>query len=362
MGPYYFLVAIPVLYHLLSPHHIYAVSPQARTRRTVLIFFAIYIFLLLLRDSGVGVDLVIYLPRFRLIGNTSWPFLFLGHSNSEPAYIILNKVISIFYQNDQFFLAVVSLIITLPVAYLYAKESEGAILTISIFLVFPLFEMFFSGLRQSIAIALAVPAYYFVKNKRPVYFVLTVILAYLFHNSALIMLMLYPVYHVRVTRLRLIIVVPIIILIYIFNSTIFDFLLGFLGGHRFEKYRTMSSTGAYTMLILLALFAAFSFFIVDDKKLCAETVGLRNILLFSTCLQIFAPLHPLAMRMNYYFLLFPPILIPMVINRSRRKYHQIAIIAKVVISLFFIFYFFFHGYNGDDVLQVYPYKAFWEVY
>lgn len=360
MGPYYFLVAVPILYRVLSPHHIYAVSPQVRNRRCILTFFVIYALLLMLRDSGVGVDIKGYLARFQSIANTSWSYLFVGHFSSEPAYILLNKLISLISADNHFFLAVVSLMIILPIAYLYVKRSEAAILTISIFLVISLFDMFFSGLRQSIAIALVVPAYYFAKNKRLLYFVMVVLLAYLFHNSAIIMLMLYPVYHVRITKIMLFFIIPIIILIYVFNSTIFTYLVGFLG-EQYEHHRSISPTGAYSMLIMFAMFAAFSFIIPDDKKMCPDAIGLRNVLLFSTCLQMFAPIHQLAMRMNYYFLVFLPILMPMIINRSKKRYHQFAVVAKVIISLFFILYFIYKMNYSSDILQVYPYKAFWEV-
>ena len=53
------------------------------------------------------------------------------------------------------------------------------------------------------------------------------------------------------------------------------------------------------MLILFALFTVFAFIIPDELIIDKETTGLRNFLLLSLVLQMFAPLHSLAMRLNY---------------------------------------------------------------
>ena len=75
---------------------------------------------------------------------------------------------------------------------------------------------------------------------------------------------------------------------------------------RFSGYdASITQTGAFTMLMLFVMFAVFAFLVPDDATLDAETIGLRNFLLLSIVLQMFAPLHTLAMRMNYYYIIFP---------------------------------------------------------
>ena len=72
---------------------------------------------------------------------------------------------------------------------------------------------------------------------------------------------------------------------------------------RSKKVRLNRSIGGNIsinlMLILFGAFVVFSFLVVDEKKLDEETIGLRNFLLMAFTLQIFAPLHTLAMRMGY---------------------------------------------------------------
>ena len=97
-----------------------------------------------------------------------------------------------------------------------------------------------------------------------------------------------------------------------FNKQIFSVLGSLIV--RFTKYdASITQTGAFTMLILFAAFAVFAFLIPEDSALDAETIGLRNFLLLSVVLQMFAPLHTIAMRMNYYYIIFIPLLIPKIL-------------------------------------------------
>ena len=121
----------------------------------------------------------------------------------------------------------------------------------------------------------------------------------------------------------------------------------------------MTSTGAYTMIFLFLLFTIFAFIIPDEKKLDKETIGLRNFLLLALTLQMFAPLHPLAMRMNYYYIIFIPVLIPKIIEARNYQWKKIGIWGRNVMIMFFAIYFFMI-LKGSNNLNAYPYHFFWE--
>ena len=73
-------------------------------------------------------------------------------------------------------------------------------------------------------------------------------------------------------------------------------------------------TGSYGSLILFIIYALFAYLIPDEKLIDRETKGLRNFMILVVCIQLFAPLHTLAMRFNYYYLLFIPLLISKVLD------------------------------------------------
>jgi hypothetical protein len=360
MFVYLALVGVPAILTLFLGRTNDKLKKQKKQSRILVVFFALYFLLLAMRNSQVGVDLAQYLPRFRQIASTPWSEIFSRFDTVEPGYVLLNKVISSIWVNEQFFLTVVAAATVVPIAILYCKESEQAFLSISIFLILPMFSMFFSGLRQSLAIALVVPAYYFMREKKLLRFLLTVLLAYTFHTSALVLLLLYPLYHAKITKKALWTVIPGMAVIYIFNKQIFSFIIRFMGEKYADRYSRLDSTGAYSMLILFILLAIFAFAIPEEEALDPNTIGLRNLLLFSICLQCFAPINSIAMRMNYYYLLFLPLLIPKIITRCKPKYKQLAALANVIMCLFFICYFYWKAITSADILRVFDYIPFWE--
>ena len=179
--------------------------------------------------------------------------------------------------------------------------------------------------------------------------------ALLFHTSAFMLIAIYPLYHAKITKKWLLFVIPIIITVYFFREPIFSFLLTFL----WKDYNITEATGAFMILLLLILFAVYSYVMVDDKDLDQDTIALRNILLLSVTIQIFATLHPLSMRMNYYFLIYVPILIPKIANRCKEKFRDIGKLSVVIMTVFFICYFFKDMIVDNDPLNVFPYVPFW---
>lgn len=323
--------------------------------KTITVFFTSYIILLGLRDPTVGIDARSYINNYFLrFRGYSWSDLI--HNNAdELGFTILTKFIGVLSSSPQVYLFLVAAISVIPLMYLYRKETRDALLCCAFFLISLLFEAFFSALREGVALGLVAPAYYFTKNKKIIPFVFTVLLASTFHLSALILFLLYPIYHAKITIKWLWFVVPIMYLVYRYNSVIFNTMLVTMGGKYANKYLIYGyeATGQYGLLILFVLISVYCFVMMDEKQADNDDIGFRNILLLATALQLFAPLHVLASRMNYYFIIFIPIALTRTNAICKRRYWQIAKLAKVVMVIYFIFYFFVM--KGDQ-LQIMNYK------
>lgn len=362
MFVYLLLAAAPaglaaVLYGLKKT---YRLQETPYREKILFVFFAIYFLLLALRGPSVGVDVERYLSRFQYAQGASLS-QYLENSSSETGFIVLTKLISTVTESGQIYLVIMAFAAVFPIAWLYCRESEGPLLTISLFLILPVFGIIFSGLRQAIAMGLAVPAYCCVRKRRKGWFLLTVLLAACFHRSAWVLLALYPVYHAKLTRKSLLWIVPLLVVLYSYNAVVFRLLLSLLFQDASEYYSEMSNTGARNMLILFSLFLIFSYVFVERKQADPETTGLQNILTLSVALQCFAGVHTLAMRVNYYFLVFLPLLIPRIIHRSTRENAAVVRIAGVVICVFCFVYFLLQAYEGDSGFGIYPYVPFWKV-
>lgn len=356
MLPYYVMVIAPCLLFLISRSS-QRLTLEKKNRATIWCFFGILLLILMLRNVKVGTDIQGYLSNFKEIRDVKFSRIFERFDFYEKGYTLFLKLTSIFIRNEQLFLALIALIGALPLAKLY-ESSENALLTISIFIIVPNFTMLFSGIRQIIALALVAISYRFVKEKKLIKFVLIIVVAFLFHQSAILALLLYPVYHMNITKLKMMIISPIFVLCLIFNKPIFEFLLSLSG--KYADIYEFEETGAYTMIILFALFLIFSYIAPTKDKLDKETVGLRNILVLVTFLQTFALSNPVAMRMNLYFIMFVPLLMPRIISRCGELNKKAYRFVGLIMISFFIVYYFYSAYSGVDVLQLYPYRVFWE--
>ena len=358
MVPYYILILLPMLIGLSRNRGRLRIGAEEnREKRNIELvwFFGILLVLLMFRDVTCGVDTDRYVNLFALVGRLNWKSTMLI-ADREWGYMIFIKLLSYLTTEPQILLMVTALISVLPVMLFYRDEAEIPLLTMVLFATVAPFPMYFSGIKQVIAMAMAIPAWRMAKEKKLIKFILIVLLAIQFHQSAFVMLALYPLYHARITPKWLYVVVPAMALVYLNNAPIFNFIAEFL----WEDYGAAESTGATTVLILLVAFAVYSFVVPDETKMEPDVIALRNVLLMTIVLQSFAPIHVLAMRMNYYFLIFIPVLIPKIASRSKRKLRVISMYSVLAMIAFFALYYLLKAHTGSDIMQVYPYVPFWK--
>lgn len=355
MGVFAILLFVPLLIQHVVVDKRY-VDFEKKNKWALFAFFAILTILVAFRHESVGNDTrnyIFYFKHYAKMDNTT-----LGSNALESGYVIFNEVLSIFTEEPQVFLIISAIIVSILIYPTYKRLCIDPTLTIAIYCIMSTFVMMFSGIRQMIAISLGFVAYYFTRKKRIFPFILIVALAITFHRSAFMLLFMYPLFHAKITKKWLLVVVPILIVIFVFNEPIFAVL-----GVILEQYAgfdaAVEETGAYTMLILFAMFTAFSFIISDEKKLDKEIIGIRNFLLFAVVIQMFAPLNALAMRMSYYYIIFIPLLIPKIIEAKSDTWKQVAVFARHIMIIFFFFYFFM-TIGNDGHLNVSPYHFFWE--
>lgn len=370
MLPYFIMVGVPallsILLYLYRSHRWICLADvpeyyrDKSYQKVVDAFFVIWLILLLLRDESVGTDLQVYRYHFEHFSAMSVTEVaeYIFSTGLEPPYYIICKIVSFFTDNFQWIIIICALISVIPIWKLYREKGNSGFLVVALFLNIAPFTMYFSGLRQSMAMAFVTPCYYYCKDKDWLKFILTVLIACLFHRSAVILLFMYPVYHLKLKKQwHIVYLLPMIGLIYYFKGPIFGLLLVLLQTAFYDSYSITGNTGAYAVTLLLIVLLIYCYFIAKQDKLDEETVGLRNILLLCVFIQVFSGVHTLAMRMNYYYLLFVPLLIDRVMNAGFSKYRFLIWLSKTCMIIFFTIYYFYYAYTDVDILEVYPYVS-----
>lgn len=319
-------------------------------------FFSLFFLLLALRSEGCGVDLESYRWYFDQAETYSW-WKMVANYQLEPGFVLLMKVVWLVGGNFRMLMVAAALLSVWPLLRFYRREAENGLLTLVLFLTVAPFSMYFSGLRQAIAMGFAFPAWECAGKRRWRPFLAAVGLAVLFHKSAFVLAVLYPLYRVKLTEKELPGMLAALGALYLGNEFLFSRLVGFLwhgGGGEITR------TGDFTVLALLVLFLVYSFLLPEEERLEEGLRGMRNILLLCAGVQCFAPVNLIAMRVNYYFLPFLPVLIPKLANRSREVYRAVALVSIVVMTAFFGGFFFWKASVDADLLRVFPYVPFWK--
>lgn len=339
-----------VVYALFSNR----VDTKQNNAITIATFFVGYLVLLCLRDVSIGVDTKHYLESFWECRETPWIELYRSE-DSEVGFLTFAKCLG-YFSSERLFMAVVAILSVFPIMKFYSSESEDAMLCCSFFFISLLFEMFFSGMRQSISIGLVVPAFYFAKQRKVVPYFLIILLATSFHTSAIILTAIWPIYHLNIRTKSMVIIAPLMVIVFLYNEEIFKAILNLVGGKYIAGYEYLINQSSQKgLMYLFILIMIYSFIVMDENIASKDDVGMRNLLLFATCLQLFSPVHPVISRLNYYFIVFIPVALSRVNTKCSVRYLQVVRLASAVMSLYFLFYFFF---SKADSLNVFNYKFF----
>ena len=349
-----------VVYGLIGvlPIILREIIAQREKRNTVYVWISfILIFIVLaFRHQSMGVDLGYgkgtgYLAGFDNIAKYSFKEVFsLNYQNYELGYILFNKLISTIWNNKQFFLAVCAFVSIFPIAFLIYKKSKDSLFSCFIYMGLPSFLMLFSGLRQSIAMGLCALSFLFIEDKKWVKFIITVLFASLFHATAIIFLIAYPLYYFKMGFNSRIASLIILLLIFIFRYQLFNILSPI-----FKEDALPDNNGALTLLLIFVGIYVFCFLFAPNDK---EINGLLNLFYLACCCQVFGNIYSTAMRVGYYFMIFTVLLVPRVVNELKDD-KRIKITVKTVIFIAFILFGLYSFYSATWAMT-YPYRWFWE--
>lgn len=329
------------------------------------IAFMVFLFIFLLfalRHPSMGNDLHYlsdngYLGSFDILNSYSWKKILQiqKYMNYERGYIILNKVIGSVWKNKQFFIAVIAFLSLFPV-YIFIKDnSESVILSYIVFFGTPVFLMYYSGLRQIIAIGICLYSIILIKKRKLIWFILLVLFATLFHSSAWVFFVAYPLFYYKPSKKIRWLSVVILGIIYAFRAKLFPFLSAFI-----KENAEVQDTGAFTLYVVFVLIYIVCILFSNQDERCREELnidGFLNLFYIACVVQSFAGLSNIAMRVGYYFAIVLIVLLPNVIKTTSVRGNQMVISGVVTISFAL---FGLYSLKNTFWANAVPYYFFWQ--
>ncbi len=194
-------------------------KPFLTKERLALMSVCLFLFLVYaLQDLHSNGDLILYADRFNELQHISVRSFVRGIDEyKDPVYHLLGLLLSKIGFDFYAWKALISLVFVLGLYRLLMYHSADPALSLVVFLALDLFGFSLSGLRQTLAIGILFFSYPFLKEKRFFRFALIVVTASLFHSTALIFLLAYPVYRLRL-RLRNILILAAAGIVVLFNA------------------------------------------------------------------------------------------------------------------------------------------------
>ncbi|MCL2056352.1 MAG: EpsG family protein [Oscillospiraceae bacterium] len=179
---------------------------------------------------NVGFDYQIYIDIFE--SHRGAPLLAEIASNGfegiEPGFIALNKLMALFVHSPAAMYGIYSFLIFAPVAWFIYRHCKDIWQAAWLYVTLAFFYSSMNFIRQGLACSVIVLGYGFLKNKKTVPFILVVLLAACFHKTALIMVPVYFLCHLRFTWKRGAVYGGITLLLYITSPFIVDFVTDYI--------------------------------------------------------------------------------------------------------------------------------------
>jgi len=330
---------------------------KEQTSKKMFCFFAFFVLfiMLALRHHSMGVDLgystnLGYLGRFDFISQISWSKIFdISVLNYERGYIIFNKIVSVFSDDKQFFLTACAAGSIAPIMYTIYKKSNSPFMSTIVYLGLPVFLLNYSGLRQALAIGLCTLSLTFVEEKKFYKFLLLVLLAMTFHKTAIVYLIVYPVYHIKLEKNLRWLSVVLIPIVYIFRYPLFAIL-----SKIFKENAVATENDSGMLFVVFTLIYIFCIFYSNNSN---EQNGLLNLFLLACLCQAFGNVYQTAMRVGYYFMIALILLLPIVIKDMDEKVDKP--VFSIVIIISFVTFGLYCIYNSTWAMA-YPYYFYWQ--
>lgn len=182
-----------ILFLLSLGGYFFNVNGSKQKRKIYLVFIFVCILLIaVLRDYSVGTDLYKYYSKYYpMFKNVDWDKLqsVTISGDWEWGFCAFCKVLAQISPNTQLFIIGSSIISIIPYAIFIYKNSEDVVFSTFFYIAFHIFMMSLNIVRQAMAVGIVLIGFEALKRKQHYKFVIYVLIATLFHTTAVVALL-----------------------------------------------------------------------------------------------------------------------------------------------------------------------------
>ena len=319
-----------------------------------------------LRSSEVGNDTKEYIRIFNMV--ISDPD-YINVTRFEKGYLYLNKFIGLFTHNPQWVLIVTSSIYYLIFIWFFKKHSKDYAFTLVLFF-FLMYGATLTMIRQQLAIAFVFVAFDRIMNKHCIRAMIWILVAFLFHSSAILLLILPILPHIKFNKWLAFI---IILLCSLCAFTDLLYKVCIVLAPSYAHYFDSAYVGSGWLAVSFNLFCNLIFFviiwfvlnrdkqsvIVEESTLTAENE--KNLQLWIAFIafagMILGYKINLVDRIVLYFTVFAVLFLPNALTKTNSKYKMLIVFGITLMLAMYLIIVLKYRPNWN---RIYPYTFFWQ--
>ncbi len=195
--------------------------------------------------------------------------------------------------------------------YLISRFSSNIYISLIVLITVGGFGFTFSGLRQTLAMAFLMFSFKYLVNKKIIKFVLWVVAAGLFHSTAVVFLLAYPLYCIGFRVRNLLIVTAGAVLLILFARPLLQFYINIMGQEDiYNNYLETESVLSLSGVVIFSFITLFCIIFIINGGKDAKYKELCNLAIFSVAFRILsATMLAELFRISMYFSIFDVLMI-----------------------------------------------------
>lgn len=345
---YYFLGIIMFLLFVLANLRV-GKEENLFKKRTLTIEKVVYIFIFLtyfaifaLEDIQSNGDMIIYENTYNSYSNMDWQrFLITVVDTKNPLYHIKAYLFSALGLSFYGWHAVIGFIYSFALFSLIRKYSSNIYISIIVSIALGSLGFALSALRQVLALSFIILSFRFIEERKFIKFTLLVLFASLFHITAIVFLIAYFLYRIKLSIKNILILSGIMIAIIPFTRTIVERILPLLDVNElYYEYLESDTLLSISGVIISAFILIFCVICILLGKQDAKRQGLCNFAVVSLFFRILSTFFVAEMfRFSLYFSVFDVILIAEACScgKENNKFIRIKTLSTSLVLMIYYF-------------------------
>lgn len=265
----------------------------------------------------------------------------------SPTYHFVGWIVAKISGSEQIWLSIIAVFFVSTVSYLIYKESKLPFVSFIAFLSLGFFLFSLTGLRQTVAMGFLIISYFSAKDNKFFKFLFFVLVASLFHDSALIFLILYPIRNLKFGWFHVFFISACLVVSLFFKSQFKEFLGELFKDSYFGIYADSDKALNFSGIIMqLAIFTFNLFYYKGVTNKNKNALILYNCAFLGLSFQLFSIVIAEMFRISRYFAIFNLVLIPLsIMAEPSKKWRNVETVLITTVLFVYIFVFGLPSYT-----------------